>query len=159
MKVLLIGSGGVGEAIALIAKKRDSAALWLEQMVIADFSIARATEVSQKLADSNRFPAEQVDAGHPDSIGTLVSKYKPDLIMNGCDPRFNTTLFDVAYETGCNYMDMAMSLSVPHPESPYETCHVKLGDYQLNRHEDWAEKGLLAVVGSGVEPGMSDVLL
>lgn len=157
MKVLLIGSGGVGEAIALIARKRDPEAQWLKQMVLADYSVARAREVSHRLADKIRFPAERADADDPASIKALVSKYTPDLIMNGCDPRFNKTLFDVAFETGCNYMDMAMSLSEPHPDMPYEKCHVKLGDYQLDCHTQWAKKGLLAVVGSGVEPGMSDV--
>lgn len=157
MKVLLVGSGGVGEAIALIVKKRDPEAQWLQQMVLADYSLARSQEVCDKLADNTRFPAEQVDAGDPDSLKTLISKYSPDLILNGCDPRFNNTLFNVAYECGCNYMDMAMSLSEPHPEEPYSKCHVKLGDYQLKRHNQWAEKKLLAVVGSGVEPGMSDV--
>ena len=157
MKVLLVGSGGVGEAIALIAQKRDPDAQWLKQIVLTDYSLSRAQEVSENLSDGDRFPAEQADAGDPDSIKRLVSKYKPDLIMNGCDPRFNNTLFDAAYETGCNYMDMAMSLSEPHPDYPHEKCHVKLGDYQLNRHAQWKEKGLLAVVGSGVEPGMSDV--
>jgi saccharopine dehydrogenase (NAD+, L-lysine-forming) len=157
MKVLLVGSGGVGEAIALITEKRDPEAQWLKQMVLADYNINRAREVSQKLVDSTRFPPEQIDAGDRDSIRRLVSKYTPDLIMNGCDPRFNKTLFDVAYETGCNYMDMAMSLSEPHPDFPFSKCNIKLGDYQLDRHERWEQKGLLAVVGSGVEPGMSDV--
>jgi len=157
MKVLLIGVGGVGEAIALIAEHRDPGAQWLEQMVLADYDLSRALEVQEKLIEGERFSAEQVDAGNQKSVRALVSKYNPDLTMNGCDPRFNTTLFDAAYETGCNYMDMAMSLSEPHQDNPYRECHVKLSDYQLDRHRQWQEKELLALVGSGVEPGMSDV--
>ncbi|MFN3742509.1 MAG: saccharopine dehydrogenase family protein, partial [Anaerolineales bacterium] len=52
---------------------------------------------------------------------------------------------------------MAMSLSRPHPERPYEVPGVKLGDYQFERAELWERKGLLALVGMGVEPGVVDV--
>ncbi|HEX6400757.1 MAG TPA: saccharopine dehydrogenase C-terminal domain-containing protein, partial [Actinomycetota bacterium] len=55
------------------------------------------------------------------------------------------------------YLDMAMSLSEPHAERPHEEPGVKLGDEQFGRAEDWEERGLLALVGIGVEPGLSDV--
>src|SRR3990172_6738356 len=54
-------------------------------------------------------------------------------------------------------MDMAMTLSKPHPQEPFKKSYVKLGDYQFERAEQWEKKGLLAVVGLGVEPGMADV--
>ena len=43
MKVLLVGVGGVGEAIAAIAKPR----AWMEQMVLADYNVKRAREVQK----------------------------------------------------------------------------------------------------------------
>jgi saccharopine dehydrogenase (NAD+, L-lysine forming) len=52
---------------------------------------------------------------------------------------------------------MAMTLSKPHPERPYEEPHVKLGDRQFAEHERWVARGVLALVGIGVEPGLSDV--
>jgi saccharopine dehydrogenase-like NADP-dependent oxidoreductase len=54
-------------------------------------------------------------------------------------------------------MDMAMTLSTPHPTDPFHKTGVKLGDYQFEKSKDWENKGLLAVVGLGVEPGMADV--
>jgi saccharopine dehydrogenase-like NADP-dependent oxidoreductase len=54
-------------------------------------------------------------------------------------------------------MDMAMTLSTPHPTDPFNECGVKLGDYQFGKSKDWENKGLLAIVGIGVEPGMADV--
>ena len=50
-----------------------------------------------------------------------------------------------------------MSLSTPHPTKPYELPGKQLGEYQLAKHQAWEAAGLLAVVGLGVEPGMSDV--
>ena len=153
MKVLLVGVGGVGEAIAAIAKPRK----WLEQMVLADYNIKRAEEVQKKLGDNTRFPAEFIDASKQECIEELARKYKVDLIMNSVDPLFNKQIFDAAYNVGVMYMDMAMTLSEPHPTDPFNKTGIKLGDYQFDKAADWEKKNLLALVGFGVEPGMADV--
>ena len=153
MKVLLVGVGGVGEAIAAIAKTRS----WVEKVVLADYNLERCKEVQKKLGNPERFPIEWVDAGQQALIEELANKYQVDLIMNACDPSFNEPIFEAAYNVGSKYMDMAMTLSSPHPDNPFEQCGVKLGDYQFERAKLWEEKGLLAVLGLGVEPGMADV--
>lgn len=153
MKILLVGVGGVGEAIAVIAAKRP----WLELMVLSDYNQARAEEVQAKLKDDQRFPVEFVDAGKQEMVEALAKKYGVDLIMNACDPSFNVPIFDAAFNAGCNYMDMAMTLSEPHPDDPFNQTGVKLGDYQFARAQQWRDKGLLALLGLGVEPGMADL--
>jgi saccharopine dehydrogenase-like NADP-dependent oxidoreductase len=57
-----------------------------------------------------------------------------------------------------NYIDMAMSLSRPHPHYPNSETGVKLGDEQFARDWNWGERQIYALVGMGIEPGMSDVL-
>jgi len=153
MKVLLVGVGGVGEAIAQMAKRRP----WIEQMVLTDYNVKRATEVQAKLGDNARFPVEFIDASKQEMIENLAQKYQVNLIMNAVDPVFNEQIFDAAFNVGVTYMDMAMTLSSPHPDDPFNQCGVKLGDYQFERANLWEEKGLLALVGCGVEPGMADV--
>jgi len=153
MKVLLVGVGGVGEAITVIARDRP----WLEQMVLSDYNLARVEEVHAKLGSPAKYPIEWINAGDKELVVSIAKKYDVDLIMNAVDPVFNETLFDAAYEAGCNYMDMAMTLSEPHPTDPYRQCGVKLGDYQFERAAQWEKKGLLALLGMGVEPGMADV--
>jgi saccharopine dehydrogenase-like NADP-dependent oxidoreductase len=143
----------VGEAIAVIAKPRP----WLEVMVLADYNVERAEEVRKKLGEESRFPVEFVDAGNQAEIETLAKKHRVDLIMNAVDPLFNKQIFDGAYNVGVSYMDMAMTLSEPHPTDPYNKVGIKLGDYQFGKAKDWERKGLLALVGCGVEPGMADV--
>jgi saccharopine dehydrogenase (NAD+, L-lysine forming) len=153
MKILLVGVGGVGEAIAQIAKERP----WIEQIVLADYNLDRVKEVQKKLGSKKRFPAEWIDAGKRALIVAMAKKYKVDLIMNACDPSFNIPIFEAAFKAGVNYMDMAMTLSEPHPTNPFEKCGLKLGDYQFDRAKDWEKKGLLSLVGLGVEPGLADV--
>lgn len=156
MKILMVGTGGVGEAAAVIANQRDPKGQWLELMVLADYNLERAEQVSAKIGDG-RFPAEQVNARNKEEVKSLIEKYQVDLLFNACDPSFNETLFDVAYECGVNYSDMALTLSVPHPEDPYHKTHIKMGDYQFAKHEAWEEKGLLALVGIGMDPGTVNV--
>jgi saccharopine dehydrogenase (NAD+, L-lysine-forming) len=153
MKVLLVGVGGVGEAIAAIAKPRK----WMEQIILADYNKARTEEVQKKLGDAKRFPVEFIDASNQGMIEDLAKKYKVDLIMNAVDPIYNENIFDAAFNAGVTYMDMAMTLSKPHPTDPFHKTGVKLGDYQFDKSRDWEKKKLLALVGIGVEPGMVDV--
>jgi len=153
VKALMIGVGGVGEAIARMASERD----FVETLVLADYNLARAKEVQSKLGNPSRFPTEKVDAHHQSEIEELARKHGVSLIINACEPHFNEAIFDAAFAVGCNYVDMAMTLSEPHPERPHELAHKKLGDHQFARAEAWERKGLLAIVGLGVEPGMSDV--
>lgn len=131
----------------------------MELMVLADYNIERAREVQKKLGDAHakRFPVEFVDASKQENIEALAKKYNVDLIMNAVDPIFNKQIFDAAYNVGVKYMDMAMTLSEPHPADPFNKAGVKLGDYQFERTKDWKAKNLLALVGIGVEPGMVDV--
>jgi saccharopine dehydrogenase (NAD+, L-lysine-forming) len=155
MRVLLIGTGGVGEAIAIVARDRP----WLQTMVLADYNPARAEEVRQHVGadDSDRFPVERIDASDREQIVQVARRHGVDLIMNAVDPLFDEPIFDAAFDVGVTYIDMAMSLSHRHPTDPYRQTGVKLGDYQFERAAAWEDRGVLALVGMGVEPGLSDV--
>ena len=156
LKILMVGTGGVGEAAAVIASQRDPKGEWLELLVLSDFDQDRAEQVSKRIGDV-RFPAEKVNARNKEEVAALVKKYNVDLLYNACDPSFNETLFDVAFECNVYYMDMALTLSVPHTEDPYNKTNIKMGDYQFSKHEEWEKKKLLALVGIGMDPGAVNV--
>jgi saccharopine dehydrogenase (NAD+, L-lysine forming) len=153
VKVLVVGTGGVGAAFAAIAQRREV----FEHLVLADVSLERAQAAAERFSEPDRFSAEQVDASDLRDLVELISRTRPDAVLNACDPRFNVPIFDACFEARVNYLDMAMTLSHPHPERPYEEPGEKLGDYQLEREAEWSEAGLLALVGIGVEPGLSDI--
>ncbi|OIJ66524.1 saccharopine dehydrogenase family protein [Streptomyces mangrovisoli] len=152
MRVLLVGAGGVGSAIARIAARRP----FFEAMVVADYDRGRAEAAVAAVGD-DRFTAERVDANDRAAVGELLTRHGCDVLLNATDPRFVMPLFEAARGAGANYVDMAMSLSHPHPERPHEECGVKLGDDQFAQADDWEKAGALALVGMGVEPGLSDV--
>jgi saccharopine dehydrogenase (NAD+, L-lysine forming) len=153
MKILVLGAGGVGAAFAAIAQRRPA----FERVVLADIAPERVKSVVAGLGEPARFAAERVDASSRSGVAELIGRVKPDAVLNACDPRFNEPIFDAALDARVTYLDMAMTLSRPHAEKPYELPGVKLGDYQLARNGEWEDAGLLALVGIGVEPGLSDV--
>ncbi|MDH6117320.1 saccharopine dehydrogenase family protein [Kitasatospora sp. GAS204B] len=155
MRVLLVGAGGVGTAITRIAARRP----FLSHLVVADYDVARAEAAVAALGDeqAQRFSAARLDATDQAAVEALLRSERCEVLLNATDPRFVLPLFEAALAAGAHYLDMAMSLSHPHPERPHELCGVKLGDDQFARAEAYEKAGLLALVGMGVEPGLSDV--
>lgn len=151
MRILLVGAGGVGSAFVAIAARRD----FYDVLVVADYDEARAVRATEGVP---RARAAQVDASSAEAVAALCREHAITHVMNAVDPRFVMPVFDGAFAAGADYLDMAMSLSRPHPERPYSECGVKLGDEQFAADADWRAAGRLALVGMGVEPGLSDVL-
>jgi len=149
MRILLVGAGGVGTAFARIAARRHFA-----ELIIGDYDLARAERAA---AASDRYRAIRVDARDEDLIAGLLTGESCDVLMNAADPRFVMPLFRAALRSGAHYLDMAMSLSHPHQDAPYRHTGTKLGDEQFAMAGQWAERGKLALVGIGVEPGLSDI--
>jgi saccharopine dehydrogenase-like NADP-dependent oxidoreductase len=152
MRILLVGAGGVGGAVTAIAARRP----FVELLVVADFDPARSEKAVTAVGDP-RFVAARVDASDEAAVRALLTEHRIDVLLNATDPRFVMPLFRAALAAGVHYLDMAMSLSHPHPEHPYEQTGVKLGDDQFALAGEWETAGRLALVGIGVEPGLSDV--
>ncbi len=155
MRILVVGAGGVGDAVARIAARRS----FFDTMVIADYDLAKAqaTVDAVQQAGESRFEAAFVDASSADSVAELARAHGITHVLNAVDPRFVMGIFTGAFAAGADYLDMAMSLSHPHPDKPYSETGVKLGDDQFAQAQAWEDAGRLALVGIGVEPGLSDV--
>jgi len=152
MRILLVGAGGVGAAFCGIAARRD----FFETVVVADFDLERAQRAAAAV-EQQRFLPTRVDASSAESVTALAREHRITHVMNAVDPRFVMSIFEGALAADADYLDMAMSLSRPDPEQPYARTGVKLGDEQFAQATAWEEAGRLALVGIGVEPGLSDV--
>ncbi|MGW2202359.1 saccharopine dehydrogenase C-terminal domain-containing protein [Streptomyces sp. NPDC001774] len=154
MRILMVGAGGVGTAITRIAARRS----FFEHVVVADYDPTRAEAAVAALgADEQRFTAARLDASDTGAVRAALAEHRCDVLLNATDPRFVLSLFEAALAERAHYLDMAMSLSRPHPSRPYEECGVKLGDEQFARSAEWEAADRLALVGMGVEPGLADV--
>jgi saccharopine dehydrogenase (NAD+, L-lysine-forming) len=152
MRILVIGAGGVGSAFVPTALRRD----FFEAIVVADYDAGRAESIVGRSSDP-RVEAAFVDASNRELIGSLIRERRITHVLNAVDPRFVMPIFEACLEAGVDYLDMAMSLSKPHPDRPHEQPGLKLGDEQFAKAEAWQNAGRLALVGMGVEPGLSDV--
>jgi len=126
MRILVVGSGGVGSAFAMIVRRRD----FFEHVVLADLEEPRARAAAEATGDP-RFSSAAIDASDRAAVAECARAHGATHILNAADPRFVMPIFGGAFDAGATYLDMAMSLSRPHPERPHEEPGVKLGDEQL----------------------------
>ncbi|MCW3012569.1 MAG: Saccharopine dehydrogenase [Solirubrobacterales bacterium] len=152
MRILVVGAGGVGAAAAAIARRRR----FFRCLVLADVDASRAQAAAERLGDP-RITGVGCDASDPAALTALIAAERIDVLLNACDPRLNPPIFEAAARADVTYLDMAMTLSEPHPELPHERPGVMLGDAQFAVAAEWEAAGRLALVGIGVEPGLSDV--
>ena len=158
MRIYIVGAGGVGNALARILARRT----FFDHVTIADYDPVRADAAVEWIAThhpdvADKFSSSQVDASSATAVTQELRDHNATWVINAVEPGFVPHIFQGAFDAGVNYMDMAMSLSTPHPTDPHSTPGVMLGDWQFERQGDWGHAGLLAVLGMGVEPGLSDV--
>src|SRR5262245_14125228 len=132
MRILLVGAGGVGTAMTRIAARHPFA-----ELVTADYDLGRAQRAA---AARDGYQAVQLDARDQQATVGLLARHRCDVLMNATDLRFVMPLFRAALQAGSHYLDMAMSLSYPHPGEPYRLYHVVDNAWSM------AEYGSQAVV-------------
>lgn len=152
MKILVVGAGGVGSSVAAIAAERS----FFDSMTLVDIDESRAATSIAGL-DPKKFFSGVADASNVDDLVRTIKEHDADCVLNACDPRFNPPIFDACFQASVTYIDMAMHLSHPHPTDPFNQVGVMLGDEQFGVAQEWEDKEVLALVGMGVEPGLSDV--
>ena len=159
MRILLIGAGGVGDAVAKIAAKRG----FYEHIVVSDYDQSRADKTIAWIESkygaevAAKFSSAKIDASNAANIAALITDSKADYVINAVEPKFVPTIFAACYTTGANYLDMALSLSEAHEHDPFHKTGIKLGDAQYALNDQWQRAGKLALVGIGVEPGLSNI--
>lgn len=148
-KVLIIGAGGVGRVVAYkCAQHRD---------VFGDIMLASRTKKKcdaiaaaiYKAYGGRKIKTARVDADNVEQTVALINKFKPDLVINVALPYQDLPLMDACLETGVNYMDTAN----------YEPKDVAKFEYswQWAYQERYKQKGILALLGCGFDPGVTSV--
>ena len=165
MRMMLVGAGAVGECILKVLKRRDREASWLSFVLIADYDRERALEVKRHLEAGERaetlYAAECVDARRKEELIRLMREYEIDFVMDAASPFVSNYIFDAAFEAGADYASMG-TWSVP-KENPvfgtgFEGSYIEpMTKYNFDRHEAWKEKGRMACICLGIDPGVVNV--
>ena len=158
--MMLVGAGAVGESMLKILKWRDPKGEWLSYVLVGDYDLSRAEAVAGLLADE-RFSAVQINATDKEQMKSLIREHKIDFVMDAAPPFASNYIFDAAYEAGANYANMG-TWSVPMEEPAYglgiENSYTEpMTKYNFDRHEQWKEKGQMAVICLGIDPGVVNV--
>ena len=148
-KVLIIGAGGVGN---VVAKKCAMNPEVFSEVVLASRTLRKCDAIAAECAKiglSTKVETAQVDADNVPELVALINKVKPFMIINVALPYQDLTIMDACLETGIHYMDTAN----------YEPKDVAKFEYswQWAYQERFKEKGLMALLGCGFDPGVTQV--
>ncbi|KAF0238061.1 MAG: saccharopine dehydrogenase [Prolixibacteraceae bacterium] len=144
-KVIIIGAGGVGRVVA--GKCADNPDVFSE-ILLASRTVSKCETIAREVG-KGRIKTAQVDADNVQEVVALINQFKPVLVINVALPYQDLPIMDACLETGVNYLDTAN----------YEPKDVAKFEYswQWAYHGRFKEKGIMAVLGCGFDPGVTSI--
>jgi saccharopine dehydrogenase (NAD+, L-lysine-forming) len=143
-KVLIIGAGGVGQVVThKCAQRRDI----FSEITLASRTKSKCDAIAAQL--SNSIKTARVDADNVPELVTLIRQVQPRLVINVALPYQDLTIMDACLETGVDYLDTANY-------EPLDTAKFEYS-WQWAYQARFKEKGLMALLGSGFDPGVTNV--
>lgn len=142
---LIIGAGGVGRVVAHKCVMNNQI---FDRIILASRSIWRCEEIQSELPEG-ALEITTVDADNTDEVIALIQKYTPDILINVALPYQDLSIMDACIATKTPYLDTA---NYEHPdEAKFE--------YKLQWERDAAfkEAGIMGLLGSGFDPGATNV--
>jgi len=146
--VLIIGAGGVSRVATTKCAMNTQT---FGRIVLASRTKSRCDEIAAEIKERLHVEIEtaSVDADNVPELVALIQKIKPDLVLNVALPYQDLTIMDACLETGVDYLDTA---NYEHPdEAKFE---YKL---QWAKHDDFKNRGIMGLLGSGFDPGVTNV--
>lgn len=143
-KVLIIGAGGVG---GVVTHKCAQVPEVFSEIVLASRTVEKAERIRSQIA--RPITVERVDADNVAETTALIQKHRPDLVVNVALPYQDLSIMEACLAAGVNYLDTANYESPDNPKFEYK--------YQWALHERFKERGLMALLGSGFDPGVTNV--
>ena len=146
-KVLIIGAGSVGQVV--VHKCAQNPEVFTD-IYLASRNIDKCKRIADQLNLINKkIEIAQVDADDTSQVIDLINKFKPNLVMNIALPYQDLPIMDACLETGVDYLDTANY----EPPNEAKFCYKWQWDYQ----ERFKNKGIMALLGSGFDPGVTNV--
>lgn len=147
-KVLIIGAGGVGQ---VVAHKCAQVAEVFTDIVLASRTESKCKKIAEQIEQmqGRKIETAQVDADNVPELVELIKKVQPELVINVALPYQDLTIMDACLETGVNYLDTANY-------EPLDTAKFEY-KWQWAYQDKFKEAGLMALLGSGFDPGATNV--
>ncbi len=147
-KILIIGAGGVGN---VVAKKCAQVSEVFTEICLASRNIEKCNKIAAEIEKNmgRKIKIAQVDANKVPDLVKLINEFRPNLVINVALPYQDLTIMDACLRTGVNYLDTANY-------EPLDDVHFEYS-WQWAYQEKFKKKGIMAVLGCGFDPGVSNV--
>jgi len=147
-KVLIVGAGGVGRVAAF---KCAAQVETFGEIMIASRTERKCEEIAGDIQNRlcRQVRTATVDADNTSELVALIREFQPDIVMNLALPYQDLTIMDACLETGVHYLDTANYEPRDTPKFEYK--------WQWEYHERFEKAGIMALLGSGFDPGVTNV--
>ncbi|OPZ93961.1 MAG: Carboxynorspermidine synthase [candidate division TA06 bacterium ADurb.Bin417] len=143
-KVLIIGAGGVG---GVVTHKCAQVPEVFSEIILASRTLEKCEKIKAQLP--RPIETARVDADRPAEVAALMKRFRPDLLINVALPYQDLSLMDACLEAGVDYLDTANY--EPPDEAKFSYT------WQWAYRDRFRAKGLMALLGSGFDPGVTNV--
>lgn len=145
-RVLIIGAGGVS---SVVVKKCAMLPQYFDEIHLASRTLAKCEALQQQTGTDRVKAVYQVDADNVAELSALIKRVQPSLVINVALPYQDLPIMDACLETGVDYLDTANY--EPKDEAKFEYS------WQWAYQQKFKEAGLMALLGSGFDPGVTNV--
>ncbi len=147
-RVLILGAGGVGRVVAHKCAQHPDV---FANIMLASRTKSKCDQIRDDIKERAGVEIEtaEVDADKTKELVALIKKFKPDLVINVALPYQDLAVMDACLEAGVNYMDTANY-------EPKDVAHFEYS-WQWAYQDKFRKKGLMAVLGCGFDPGVSNI--
>lgn len=147
-RVLIIGAGGVS---SVVVHKCAQANDVFTEIHLASRTKAKCDAIAESVKKRYGVTVHtaSVDADNVSELVALINKVKPVMVINVALPYQDLTIMDACLECNVHYLDTAN----------YEPIDLAKFEYkwQWAYQDKFKEKGLMALLGSGFDPGVTNV--
>ncbi len=143
-RVLIIGAGGVSQ---VVVHKCAQVPEVFTDICLASRTVSKCEKIAAQL--SRPIETAQIDADNVPELVALIKQFSPDLVLNVALPYQDLHIMDACLETGVDYLDTANY----EPPDEARFCY----QWQWDYHERFKERGIMALLGSGFDPGVTNV--
>ena len=145
--ILIIGAGGVGRVVVhKCAQEETFDKITLASRRLTSYELYQK-EVKERY--NKAIDIAQVDADDIPALVELINHVKPDMVLNIALPYQDLTIMEACLQTGVHYLDTA---NYEHPD----TAKFEYKE-QWAYHDRYKEAGIMALLGSGFDPGVTNV--
>jgi len=144
-KVLIIGAGGVGRVVVHKCAQRTDV---FSSITLASRTKAKCDAIAAEIKGV-KVATAQVDADNVPELIALVQQVQPQLVINVALPYQDLTIMDACLATGVDYLDTANY-------EPLDTAKFEYS-WQWAYHDRFRQAGIMALLGSGFDPGVTNV--